>query len=82
MKDTELRLTVSAVTVDAPEPASCSVLYPEPLLLLLAQPRLMSQLPRLATGRAAITNGPSHRMFVGYGGLFRGQARKLPGCDA
>ena len=25
MKDTGLRLTVSAVTVDAPEPASCSV---------------------------------------------------------
>ena len=32
-----------------------------------------SQLPRMATGRAAVTNGCSHRMFCGSGG--RGGAK-------
>ena len=38
---------------------------------------LMSQLPRLATGRVDVTNGYSHRMSRchGYGDPARGQAR-------
>ena len=52
-----------------------------------------SQLPRLATGRAAVTNGYSHRTFcwrnagagvtIGYSddALARWHRRSLPQCD-